>query len=157
MNCGTTHHEGCPCHEARRNASTHAAEPFVLDDPDGWAPSAARLRARVVQRTVPPPEDDELTWRYAVQMVAADSLWLADEVERLREQVAINEERYAAWRRRWEDMSGIAVENKAEIERLRDGIRQVDEWERRSVGEVNDFTGLRRIIDPLLEENHDER
>ena len=20
MNCGTTHHEGCPCHEARRNA-----------------------------------------------------------------------------------------------------------------------------------------
>ena len=20
MNCGTTHYEGCPCHEARRNA-----------------------------------------------------------------------------------------------------------------------------------------
>ena len=20
MNCGTTHHQGCPCHEARRNA-----------------------------------------------------------------------------------------------------------------------------------------
>ena len=97
--CGTTHHEGCPCHEARHNA----------------------------------------------------------EIERLREQVAINEERYEAWRRRWDEMREIAAENKAEVDRLRDGIRQVDEWERRSVGEVNDFTGLRRIIDPLLEENHDDR
>ena len=59
------------------NTSTQADE---IGDP-----AAARLRATVVQRTVPPPEDDELTWRYAVQMVAADSLWLADEVDRLRE------------------------------------------------------------------------
>ena len=54
MDCGVTHYEGCPCHEARRDA----------------------------------------------------------EIERLREQVAINEDRYAAYRRRWEEMREIAAENR---------------------------------------------
>ena len=49
----------------------------------------------------------------------------ADEVKGLREQVAINEERYEAWRRRWDEMRQIAAENKAEIKRLRDGIRDI--------------------------------
>ena len=39
----------------------------------------------------------------------------------------------------------------SELDRLRDGIKAVDRWERTVVGEVNDFTSLRRIIDPLLD------
>ena len=92
MNCGTTHHEGCPCHEARRNA----------------------------------------------------------EVEGLREQVAINEERYEAWRRRWEEMREIAAENKAEIGRLRDGIREHREATVKAMSHDWELWAL-------LEENHDER
>ena len=87
MNCGTTHHEGCPCHEAA-------------------------------------------------------------EVEGLREQVDINEERYAAWRRRWEEMREIAAENKAEIDRLRDGIRKVAD----DLASGGDPTALR--LRALLDDNH---
>ena len=95
MNCGTTHHQGCPCHEARRNA----------------------------------------------------------EVEGLREQVAINEDRYAAWRRRWDEMREIAAENKAEVDRLRDGVRQVaDAMERETPDRTLPWEDQLR---ELLEENHD--
>ena len=86
---------------------------------------------------------------------------LVGEVERLREQAAINEERYGAWRRRWEEMREIATENKAEIERLRE--RNV---ELLSAGPVDrtswdkvcaELADVKAERDRLREENHDER
>lgn len=52
--------------------------------PLGFDIDNRRTRARVLQRAVPPPEDDQLTWRYAAHMVASDSLALADALDALR-------------------------------------------------------------------------
>ena len=34
MDCGTTHHEGCPCHEARRNAEVERLRDGIRDVAD---------------------------------------------------------------------------------------------------------------------------
>ena len=117
MNCGTTHHEGCPCHESRRNAEIERAK--------------GRLDTQV----------------RALEAQVRDC---GREVERLREQVAINGERYEAWRRRWDEMREIAAETKAEVDRLRDGIREHREATVKAMSHDWELWAL-------LEENHDDR
>lgn len=94
-----------------------------------------RTRARVLQRAVPPPEDDQLTWRYAAHMVASDSLDLCDALK------AAEAERDALVARLdaegWNDPPPTAVQIKAllrERDALRDALVDMVDWAERYRG-----------------------